>query len=738
MMSGVFRIQLYVLLFSVSSMVAACNLGGEEEPLETPQDPPAVQILAGPDDTTAETSAEFVFQCDSDSSCEFECSLDGAPAVSCTSPQVYDNLEPGSHVFQVVAFDDQDQASSPAIWNWTIDTEDALIVDLEGPAELTNEQSATFDFGCSQDNCTFECSLNDEDFQSCSPPVSYDGLDDGDHVFAARAIDAQGTTGPPAEWTWTIDTESVYISNLTGPDDPTNETSADFDFDCSEPGCTFSCQLSAISQGVVESSTSCESGHSYSNLDDDTYTFSVTPFSSTGSEGIVDVWSWTVDTVAPQIELVDSPPERVYDDSITVEFECEGSAECTFNCALDHEDWDGSTDQGSWESCSSPHSTTALAAGHYTLHIEATDLAGNTAEEHVEWTVPEDDWMVISSNYDHSCGIRADDTLWCWGENEDGQLGLDDTNNRYAPFQIGSDHDWAQLAVGGWHTCGIRHDGSLWCWGSGGLGQLGHDDTDNRYVPTQVGNDYDWVKISAGVYHTCGLRADDTVWCWGSNHDAQLGIGDQTSLKESPTQVGSSNDWLEISAGDYHTCALRQNDTLYCWGRNSHGQLGVGTFSGYDFSPTQVGSDNDWAAIFAGAHHSCAMRTDDTLWCWGKNEDGQLGLNDTENRNEPTQVENNQWTTASAGGHHTCGIRPDDTLWCWGRNEYGQLGLGHESDRFQPSRVGDDDDWIDILSVGHHTCGLRTDGTLWCWGAGDYGRLGLGDEQDRNAPTRVQ
>ncbi len=196
---------------------------------------------------------------------------------------------------------------------------------------------------------------------------------------------------------------------------------------------------------------------------------------------------------------------------------------------------------------------------------------------------------------------------------------------------------WAKVAGGRNHTCGVRTDRSLWCWGNNGDGSLGLGDTTDRRVPTRVGTDLDWAKIGTGAYHTCGVRADRSLWCWGNNGDGQLGLGDETN-RLVPNRVGTDLDWVEISTGVYHTCGVRADRSLWCWGSNGAGQLGLGDTTLTRLVPTRVGTDLDWAKISTGADHTCGVRTDRSLWCWGLNDRAQLGLGDLTDRLVPTRV----------------------------------------------------------------------------------------------------
>ncbi len=300
-------------------------------------------------------------------------------------------------------------------------------------------------------------------------------------------------------------------------------------------------------------------------------------------------------------------------------------------------------------------------------------------------------WQQVAASTGHTCGVRTDGLLWCWGRNGSGQLGLGDTTNRTTTARVGSATDWQQVSANGVHTCGVRTDGSLWCWGSNGWGQLGLGDMMERHAPARVGSATDWRQVAAGYSHTCGVWTDGSLWCWGWNQFGQLGLGDTTN-RTTTARVGSATDWQQVSTSKSHTCGVRMDGSLWCWGSNGQGQLGQGD-SGWGTErtmPARVGSVTDWQQVSAGYSHTCGVRTDGSLWCWGGNVDGQLGLGDTTRRREPTRVGSaTDWRqVGAAGGSHTCGVRTDGSLWCWGSNVDGQLGLGDAMDRLSPAEVG--------------------------------------------------
>jgi hypothetical protein len=253
----------------------------------------------------------------------------------------------------------------------------------------------------------------------------------------------------------------------------------------------------------------------------------------------------------------------------------------------------------------------------------------------------------------HSCGVKTDATLACWGSNSNGQLN---------GIPSGT---FTSVSAGVFHSCGVKTDGTLACWGDNDFGQL-------NGIPSGT-----FTSVSAGGFHSCGVKADGTLACWGDNFNGQLNA--------------PSGTFTSVSAGDFYSCGVKTDATLACWGDNTFGQLnGIpsGTFtsvSAYHVHSCGVKTDGTLAcwgdnsngqlnapsgtftSVSAGHLHSCGVKTDATLACWGNNDFGQLN-----------GIPSGTFTSVSAGGFHSCGVKTDGTLACWGRNVEGQLGAAPE------------------------------------------------------------
>jgi alpha-tubulin suppressor-like RCC1 family protein len=254
--------------------------------------------------------------------------------------------------------------------------------------------------------------------------------------------------------------------------------------------------------------------------------------------------------------------------------------------------------------------------------------------------------------------------------------------------------------------------------------------------------------IASATTTTCGIEADTpSLYCWGTNAYGTLGIG-MAGVVERPmlTRVGSDR-WRTVSAGSEHVCGILVSGQLLCWGRNTEGRLGNGTTSNAS-SPTVVSGGGTWTAVSAGDEFTCAIRSDGTLYCWGGNDKGQLGLGRPEGATTPQRVGSQTWKSLSAGVTHVCAIHSDDTLWCWGEHTNGRLGIEGVSDDVRvPTRVptpAGASAWVAVAAGQYHTCALvrvaPTDRTfdLYCWGSNVRGQAALGEAVTQaNTPTRV-
>ena len=361
---------------------------------------------------------------------------------------------------------------------------------------------------------------------------------------------------------------------------------------------------------------------------------------------------------------------------------------------------------------------------------------------------PPPKWIHIAAGLDFSCGIREGNTLWCWGSNQNSDLGHGPGPDADLPQQITRPTAaWTGVTVGEGHACATRKDGGLWCWGNNGWGQLGlGTPAASAGRPHQVTTPAadGWASAAAGADHTCAVRTDDTLWCWGDNQTGQLGLG-STADQDLPQQVTTpaAGGWASVAAGGLDTCAVRSDATLWCWGFGLYGQLGLGGTGNQDL-PQQVTppAAGGWSRVTASGLSTCAVRGDTTLWCWGYNRSGETGTGTTVQQDLPQQVTSpavDGWTAVAAGLGHTCATRTD-ALWCWGSNLGGELGIGRgipgqdlPSRVSLPSRTG----WTLLAAGDFYACATRTGHALWCWGDNDSGQLGIGGHTRQYLPQQI-
>ena len=279
-----------------------------------------------------------------------------------------------------------------------------------------------------------------------------------------------------------------------------------------------------------------------------------------------------------------------------------------------------------------------------------------------------------------------------------------------------------QMALGQWHTCARKHDDTLWCWGGNYDGQLGDGTTVDKSSPVQVTSlGSSVVEVALGIGHTCARKQDGTLWCWGGNGNGELGDGTTVS-KSSPVQVTALGAAVAgVALGSTHTCARKQNGTLWCWGRNLFGQVGDGTNTD-KHNPVQVPLLTAVVEVSLGYGHTCARKQDGTLWCWGSSQGQQ---------NSPIQITalGSTVTEVGLGGEwRNCARQQDGTLWCWTENPISAKPV-------QVSTLGSD--VVEVALGYYHTCVRKQDGTPWCWGDNIAGQLGDGTTANKSLPTQV-
>ena len=294
------------------------------------------------------------------------------------------------------------------------------------------------------------------------------------------------------------------------------------------------------------------------------------------------------------------------------------------------------------------------------------------------------------------------------------------------------------------------NDTSIFSWGDNGNGQSGTNTSVKISSPTQVAGDWTSASLSNGGRSDRGavgaVKSDGTLYTWGYNNNGELGQNAQgnNARLSSPTQVGSDSTWAHVSMGGELTVATKTDGTLWSWGTNEYGSLGIPSIASPTnrSSPVQVGSDTTWDKSskykFSSARRNgYAIKTDGTLWSWGYNGLGNLGHNERTDRSSPTQIPGTTWKEVSADDSYAIAIKTDGTLWSWGNGLYsGVLGLNDLPRRSSPTQIPGTT-WKNIFCGMHNAIATKTDGTMWAWGINDRGNLGVNDMVKRSSPTQI-
>lgn len=306
-------------------------------------------------------------------------------------------------------------------------------------------------------------------------------------------------------------------------------------------------------------------------------------------------------------------------------------------------------------------------------------------------------WQSMSVGAATGCGINQAQRLWCWGFAEGTGTGRTDVDGIIA--RLVGRSDWTDVSVGGFGavpvTCAVRADSTMWCWGENRDGAVGAPASVQAvYVPRQVGSATGWTSVSVGPDAACGIR-DGELWCWGRDGIHPDDVHGGALPVYAPERVGALDDWVSVTVNQWHSCGVHADGTASCWGLYlGRGPVPASGWVQLDFSQDDqlcgVQADgtvwcgdterlqrvpiDDVLRMSGSTDHQCAIKSDGTLWCWGDNSRGQLGLGNTRSSSVPLQVGTEvDWQDVTAGEAYTCGVRSDGSAWCWGNNQYRRL-----------------------------------------------------------------
>jgi alpha-tubulin suppressor-like RCC1 family protein len=358
--------------------------------------------------------------------------------------------------------------------------------------------------------------------------------------------------------------------------------------------------------------------------------------------------------------------------------------------------------------------------------------------------VPRASLATLTAGDQHVCAVHAG-VLSCWGSNASAQLGLGDNAQRRTPQQVGSDADWFDVAAGDRHSCGLRAPGKLYCWGDNSHGQLGTGGTRSRSVPVRVGRLDDYSAIACGGDNCCARRGGGELLCWGANANGNVGVGAASTLVNSPTRIAADATFTQVCVAAAHSCAIRSDGALFCWGHNGAGELGLGSSRADRTQPTRVGTATDWSSVALGRTHSCGIRNGELL-CWGGNDHAQVGMGREGPDGVPLVIDQParvvttfDWVEVAAGGDESCARETGlgMPVQCWGRGDSGQLGTGIKDVSDMPQPVPQSAGFRGLALGSAFSCALDLERAVFCWGDNSQGQLGQADTMLRGQPTPV-
>jgi alpha-tubulin suppressor-like RCC1 family protein len=362
--------------------------------------------------------------------------------------------------------------------------------------------------------------------------------------------------------------------------------------------------------------------------------------------------------------------------------------------------------------------------------------------------VGQSDWQSVSAGADHTCGLKTDGTAFCWGSNQYGQLGLTATDTvcvtadttfpcASRPTAVNTTLKFTSISAGQRHTCAITTSREAYCWGANDDGQLGsvaNTGADLRVVASTL----PWTQISAGSTHSCAVRSDGVLFCWGENDRGQLGTAAITS-SPTPVRVSIANPIASVSAGQARTCARTTTGTVYCFGA-----IWVVRQNGLELqrsqpAPQLVPQAPAMVALSVGAFTTCGTDVAGLAYCWEANARGSMGNGTTDGDTMPRRVATDlPFVQLSVGLSQTCGVTIGGAGYCWGDASFGQLGVpaGQIAERCDDPAVPCSTRPVAVLGrqtfteistgLGSHACGVTTRGNLYCWGLGTSGQRGDG------------
>ena len=348
-------------------------------------------------------------------------------------------------------------------------------------------------------------------------------------------------------------------------------------------------------------------------------------------------------------------------------------------------------------------------------------------------------FLQLSGSGFNSCGVTTDFRAFCWGFNDNGELGNGTTASSLIPVAVAGGHQFNQVSTDGHHSCALTSDGKAYCWGLNADGELGDGTRTRRLAPVLVLGGLRFSQLQAGHSHTCAVtKSDGLAYCWGDNSAGALGDGTTTDRLK-PVRVAGGHRFRQVSGGDSHTCGTTTASQAYCWGWNRFGQIGDSGAIGVRTRPVLVAGHHAFIQVNAGFQHSCGVTSNHLAFCWGFGGQGQIGDGKKLNRFFPKAVASSvSFNHLSLGSGHSCGLTTGSLAYCWGENTSGQLGDNTTTQRLTPVPGFAGLTFNQLSAGGFHTCGVTPGAVAWCWGDNGFGQLGDGSNGNSPLPVSVQ
>jgi alpha-tubulin suppressor-like RCC1 family protein len=349
-------------------------------------------------------------------------------------------------------------------------------------------------------------------------------------------------------------------------------------------------------------------------------------------------------------------------------------------------------------------------------------------------------WTKISVAMNVTCAINSANDLYCWGENSDGQLGLGDTTDRNIPNQVTG--LWQEISNSVNSSCAIKTDNSLHCWGNNMSYQTGTGGNQADLTsPTAVNTSKTWVSISVGSGMSCAIDNLDDLYCAGNATKGEFGsyVDGSAVLRNTHTEIFPGTDWATVQKSSWAICATDTTNKLYCWARNYFGMLGLGTTTFLYDSPQEI-TGRSYSDYSLGNTHMCAIGTSDQkLYCWGSGYNGTIanGIDYSLNSSFVEYTPPVEFDRIESGREYSCGIDQDQKLYCWGRNDKGQLGIGSKDIKITPQEILVGKKWLDLSVTFYTTCAVTTENELYCWGYNSNGQFGNGSTTASLTPVKL-